>query len=233
MKRLLFAGALAFAAIGQALAADLPEPMPPPPPRAPAAYMPAVIAVYNWGGIYYGANGGYAFGNSQWTNPAIAANSNSSGTFSTTGFVVGPTLGVNVQTDALVFGLEGDFDGSWLDGKTTNTFCLVACETKNTWIATLRGRFGYAADRVLFYGTAGGAYGNIRSGINGFFDNSDKPGWVAGAGIEGAFTDNWTARVEYLFVQFSNATCNLSCPVNTTVKLDTSMIRLGLDYKFR
>ena len=230
MKRLLLAGALAFAAIGQVFAADLPEPMP-PPPRAPAVYMPAVIAVYNWGGIYYGVNGGYGFGNSQRTNTAVTPNS--SGSFSTSGFVVGPTLGVNVQTDAFVFGLEGDFDGSWIDGKLTNTFCLVACETKNTWLATLRGRVGYAADRMLFYGTAGGAYGNVLSGFNGFFDKSSEPGWVAGAGIEAAFSDNVTARIEYLFVELQNATCNTSCAVGTTVKFDTSLIRFGIDYKFR
>ena len=41
---------------GAALAADLP---PSPPPRAPAVYVPAVLPVYNWAGVYIGglANG--------------------------------------------------------------------------------------------------------------------------------------------------------------------------------
>jgi outer membrane immunogenic protein len=228
MKRILVSVMLSVVAAGQALAADLPQAL---PPQAPAAYIPTVVPVYNWGGIYFGVNGGYAFGQTKWTNNSFVPNT--SGSFSANGFVVGPTLGANFQTDAFVFGVEGDFDGSWIDGKTTNTFCVVACETKNTWLATLRGRFGYAADRVLFYGTAGGAYGNIKTGINGLFDTVDKAGWVAGAGIEAAFSDNVTARLEYLFVDLSSATCNLSCPVNTTVKFDTSMIRLGVDYKFR
>ena len=73
MKRFLFAGALAFVAVGQAAAADLPQPMPlPPPPQAPAAYIP-LATVYNWGGIYWGVNGGYAFGTSEWTDPASSS----------------------------------------------------------------------------------------------------------------------------------------------------------------
>ncbi|HUI13070.1 MAG TPA: outer membrane beta-barrel protein [Xanthobacteraceae bacterium] len=248
MKRLLIAGALAFAAAGQALAADLPAPA--PPPQAPAAYVPTVAPVYNWGGIYFGANGGYAFGNSEWSDPNNPVTPNT-GDFSTTGFLVGPTVGVNFQTDAFVFGIEGDFDASWLDGKTSNAYCGAAigfpggqCETKNTWLGTVRGRIGYAADRVLFYATAGGAFGNIDTGVNGGFVKSTKAGWTAGAGVEVAFADNWTARVEYLFVDLQNATCNAAdpcgvnflttgLPANQTVKFDANLIRLGVDYKFR
>jgi outer membrane immunogenic protein len=239
MQRLILAGALAFAAAGQALAADLPQA--PPPPQAPATYIPVVAPVYNWGGIYWGINGGYGFGNSEWTNPFFPPGS--SGTFSLSGGLVGGTLGVNFQSDAWVFGVEGDFDASWINGTETNAFCVVACETKNTWLGTFRGRIGYAADRVLFYGTGGLAYGNIEAGVTGGpFDKSTEPGWTAGAGVEAAFADNWTARIEYLFVDLENGSCvPASCgtgqmvvnTTNATVKFDTSLIRLGLDYKFR
>jgi outer membrane immunogenic protein len=247
MKRWLIAGALAFAAVGQAVAADLPQPE---PPRAPAVYVPVVAPVYNWGGIYYGINGGYGFGKSDWTDPNNFF-AGSTGNFNTNGFVVGPTLGANFQTDAFVFGIEGDFDWSGIDGKSSSGFCGVVllgasaqCETKNTWLGTLRGRVGYAADRVLFYGTAGGAFGNIESGIGGNFDNSTKAGWTAGAGVEAAFADNWTARIEYLFVDLQNGSCShggncgvnfatTGLPANDTVKFSTSLVRLGIDYKFR
>ncbi len=239
MKRLLMAGALAFAvAAGQALAADLPQPA--PPPQAPVAYVPTVAPVYNWGGIYFGANGGYGFGSSEWSDPNNFAAPNT-GNFSTTGFLVGPTVGVNFQTDAFVFGIEGDFDASWLDGKSSSAYCGVLgfgagaqCETKNTWLGTVRARVGYAADRVLFYGTAGGGVGNIEQGAQGAtnssFASSSKAGWTAGAGVEVAFADNWTARIEYLFVDLQNA--SLGTPT-TTVTFDASMVRLGVDYKFR
>ena len=246
MKRLSLAVALAFAA-GPALAADLPQP---PPPQAPATYVPVVAPVYNWGGIYWGINGGYGFGTSEWTDPNNASGVSSTGDFSTNGFVVGPTLGFNVQSDAWVFGLEGDFDSSWLDGKQSGTYCstlgfgTAQCETKNTWLGTFRARAGYAADRVLFYVTGGGAYGNIEAGVGGL-NKSSEPGWTAGAGVEAAFADNWTARIEYLFVDLKDATCNTAnpcgndliggvpVPANQTVKFDANLIRFGVDYKFR
>jgi outer membrane immunogenic protein len=234
MTRLLIAAALAFAAVGQAIAADLPEAAP-PPPRAPAAYMPVVAPVYNWGGIYYGINGGYAFGKTEWTNSLNAAGS--TGDFSTSGYAVGPTLGANIQADAFVFGVEADFDAMGIQGTNTSAFCPAGCETKETWLGTVRARAGYAVDRVLFYGTAGGAFGNIETGTNGFFDKSTKGGWTAGAGVEAAFADNWTARVEYLYVDLQNATCsslgNCGFPAGDTVSFTTSVIRVGLDYKFR
>ena len=148
-----------------------------------------------------------------------------------------------------MFGIEGDFDGSWIDGKDSSCsfsphFPLppsnsATCETKNTWLGTVRARAGYAADRVLFYGTAGGAWGNIQANTGTLtstsFQNTSKLGWTAGAGVEVAFADNWTARVEYLFVDLTNATLPglYSPPAQTTVKFDANMVRLGVDYKFR
>ena len=254
MKRLLIAGALAFAATGSVLAADLPQAA--PPPQAPAVYVPTVAPVLTGAAVSFGANGGYGFGNSEWSDPNNLAAPNT-GNFSTTGFLVGPTVGVNFQTDAFVFGIEGDFDASWLDGKSSSGYCgsgfpgggggtlgfgtAAQCETSNSWLGTVRARVGYAADRVLFYGTAGGAFGNIEAGANGGLLSSTKAGWTAGAGVEVAFADNWTARVEYLYVDLENATCSTAnpCgvdaagPANQTVKFNANLIRLGVDYKFR
>jgi len=229
MRRFVMAAALAFAAAGSALAADLPQP-PPPPPQAPATYVPTVAPVYNWGGIYFGANGGYGFGDSKWTIASVTT-----GTFDVSGFVIGPTVGVNYQTDAFVFGVEGDFDGSWIKG-TTNTLCISpACQTNNNWLATARVRGGYAADRVLFYVTGGGAFGSILANTSGTtLQKENEPGWAAGAGVEAALTDNITARAEYLYVDLQHA--SLTSPIPTapvTVDFSASFVRLGLDYKFR
>ena len=54
---------------GSAWAADLP----PSPPRAPAVYVPAVLPVYNWAGVYVGINGGWGWGNAKYTANAFAA----------------------------------------------------------------------------------------------------------------------------------------------------------------
>src|ERR1700730_17758053 len=92
MKRILVSVMLSVIAVGHALAADLPQAM---PPQAPAAYIPTVVPVYNWGGIYFGVNGGYAFGQTKWTNNGFVPNT--SGNFSATGFVVCPPLGAYFQ----------------------------------------------------------------------------------------------------------------------------------------
>ena len=154
MKRWLFAGALAFATVGQGLASDLPPPAAPVPPRAPAAYIPPVSPVYNWGGLYFfGLDLGYGFGTSSWSDPTDPGGT--TGNFNLRGFLTGATIGANFQTDAFVFGAEADFAGSFIDGKVSSPFCSTGtqCETKNFWFSTPRGRLGYAADRVLFYGT--------------------------------------------------------------------------------
>src|SRR5581483_1443687 len=121
MKRISLAATILVAAVGQVWAADLPAPAP-PPAQAPAAYIPAPSPVYNWGGVYFGINGGYGFGSSKWTTTPGAT----TGTFNTSGFLVGGTIGANVQFDAFVLGLEGDFDGSWLDG-TSSTCTPATC----------------------------------------------------------------------------------------------------------
>ena len=140
MKRILIAGVLALTAGGQALAADLPQPGP-PPPRAPATYVPVPAPVFTWTGIYLGINGGYAFGDSNWSIPGLVP----TGNFSTDGFLVGGTVGGNYQWGQFVLGIEGDWDWQDLNGTTFVTGgsgCGLGCETKSDWLATVRGRAG-------------------------------------------------------------------------------------------
>jgi outer membrane immunogenic protein len=230
MKRIFATAMLLIVGTAGAMAADLPQPMP-PPPQAPAMYVPAVAPVYNWGGIYLGINGGYGFGNSNWTGGAA-----SSGTFTTNGFVAGGTLGFNYQWDALVVGAETDLDFTGITGNGPPAFC-TDCKTSNDWLGTTRGRVGWAVDRMLFYGTAGVAYGNIQANANGITNTSTEIGWTAGLGVEAAITDNLTARLEYLYVDLSSGSCTTACGAPPfaaqSVSFDQNLIRAGLDFKFR
>ena len=233
MKRILIAGALALAAGGQALAADLPQPGP-PPPRAPATYVPAPVPVFSWTGIYIGVNGGYAFGDSNWSDPILG----STGNFSTDGFLIGGTIGGNYQWGQFVLGIEAD--GDWANlNCTTNSVaggCAFAgCTTQSDWLATVRGRAGYAFDRFLVYGTGGAAFGNLEAAAGVLpFSSSTQTGWTAGGGVEFAFTPNWTAKVEYLYVDLGNQSCPFaSCAgTATTVSLTENIVRAGINYKF-
>jgi outer membrane immunogenic protein len=222
MKRVILAGVFTVAAAGLALAADLPQPAP-PPPQAPAAYVPVVAPVYNWSGIYVGINGGWGIGTADWTPVGGTRNS-----VSANGGVIGGTLGFNYQMGAF----EGDFDWSAINSSTASTACAVSanCQSGNTWLSTLRGRAGFAVDRVLFYGTAGGAFANEQITANGVTDTQTQAGWTAGAGVEAAFADNWTAKIEYLYVDLGTATCNI-CG-GTTVSITDNLVRGGVNFKF-
>ena len=230
MKRLAIALAFALAAGGQALAADMPMPYPVPPP----AYIPPV-PFYNWTGFYIGINGGGAFGTSNWTDPIDGP----TGNFNTSGYLIGGTVGANYQIGSWVLGVEGDGDWTNLSGTTFNASCAgFGCTTQSNWLATIRGRAGWAWDRVLFYGTAGGAFANVQAAAGALpFSSTTQAGWTAGVGVEYAFLPNWTAKLEYLFVDLSNASCGVaSCGatggVNTTVTFNENVVRGGVNFKF-
>jgi len=232
MKRILIAGAIALAAGGQALAADLPPG--PPPSRAPATYVPVAVPYYNWGGIYIGVNGGYDYGRTDWT-----AAGGTTGTFNAPGFLVGGTLGANFQAGAFVFGVEGDLDYSRLSGSTTcGPAPGVSCQTSENYLGTARLRAGYAWDRVLFYATGGGAFGSITATTPLGSNSNNEFGWTAGAGIEYAFAQNWTAKVEYLYVSLQNGSCStvvcagVSPGLSPSVSLNENIARAGINYKF-
>jgi outer membrane immunogenic protein len=121
------------------------------------------------------------------------------------------------------------------------------------WFGTLRGRIGVlATPRVLFYGTGGLAYGSIKTtgaltSFNGFgvavtsvASNSDvRVGWTVGAGIEGKITNNWSAKLEYLYMDFDSfrAGSFTTAPVvalgaNVDTRFHDHILRAGLNYTF-
>src|ERR1700683_812585 len=227
MKRILWAGAFALVAGGQALSADLP---PPVAPRAPATYVPTTVPVYNWSGIYIGANGGYAVGTSSRNNAAAGL---TTGNFNTNGGLAGGTVGGNVQWGAAVLGIEGDWDWSNLNGTSNIGGCGPGCQTKANWLSTVRGRAGWAIDRVLLYGTGGAAFAPVQAGFNGGpFQSTTQVGWTAGAGLEFAFAPNWTAKAEYLYADLGSSNCTVDCFGNASVKFTENIVRAGINFKF-
>ncbi len=220
MKRvcLAFIGLATLA--GTAAAADLPRPAP-QPYSPPAAFAPA----YNWTGFYIGLNGGGGFGGSKW---------DSTGSFSVDGGLVGSTVGYNYQFGQVVVGVEGDIDWSDINGSTTSG-CPLPCKTANTWLSTVRGRLGYAADRFMPYVTGGAAFGNIRATMPGVSQTDNTAGWTFGGGIEAAIAGPWTAKVEYLYVDLGSFNCGVNCvagmPVDN-VSFHSNILRAGLNYRF-
>lgn len=212
-------------AAASALAADVLPSRPMPMPRAPV-YVP----FFSWNGFYVGLNAGYGFGDSSWTEPVTGIGT---GNFNVSGAMVGGTLGYNMQFGSAVFGIEADIDWSNVKGSST-TNCPLECETRNTWLGTVRGRIGYAFDRFLPYFTGGGAFGEVKGDVTGVNVASKTPfGWTLGAGLEYAFMSNWSAKLEYLYVDLGTLQCPATaCAVTTDIAFKTGVVRGGLNYKF-
>lgn len=223
MKKALLAGvgfaALALMAGGAANAADLPRRM---PVKAPAYVSP----VYDWTGFYVGLNGGWGFGSSRWSGIPTS--------FDVDGGLVGGQVGYNWQRGPWVFGLEGDID--WADVNGSSGACAIgACQTKLSWLSTVRGRVGWAVDRFLPYVTGGAAFGDVQATRPGFAgQTSTQAGWTLGAGVEFALPANWTAKVEYLYVDLGDFNGGASCSLVATNNVDftTNIVRAGLNYRF-
>jgi outer membrane immunogenic protein len=168
---------------------------------------------YNWSGFYLGVNGGGGWGDS-----------GSSGEFRG---LVGGTVGFNYQVSQAVFGLEGDID--WSDLRRSGSCASFSCEARNNWLSTVRGRAGYAFDRVMPYVTGGVAFGDIRTSAAGIGDsNATKTGWTVGGGLEAAIAGQWTAKVEYLYVDLGSG----DSPVGSSENFKTNIVRAGINYRF-
>lgn len=193
---------------------------------------PVVVPVFTWTGFYLGIVGGYDWGKTRWDIEGTEF-----ARFDSNGGTVGGTIGYNYQFyNNVVLGLETDL--AW-SGAKGDFDCLVGvnCESKNRWIGTLRPRLGYAFDRFLPYVTAGAAYGSVRLRVRDdvnddtFTDSNTRFGWAAGVGVEYAFTNQFTGKLEYMHTDLGNDDYQLG---DTTVraKWRGDGIRVGFNYKF-
>lgn len=237
--RTLVLSTLCSVVIGSsAFAADLPRPAPvyvsPPPPAR---------VIYNWSGFYVGVNFGGGFSR-QDTSLVVAGTGATvaTGNVSPRGIIVGDQIGYNWQAGQWVFGAEADFQGSLQkgDGTLNGGGASVSYSSRLRWFGTVRGRVGMAFDRFLPYVTAGWAFG--RGSLDGtsasvqFNQDKSYSGWTVGGGAEWAFLRNWSAKAEYLYINFGDGPTSLAATgpsVNiTSGKLTTHIARVGLNYHF-
>jgi outer membrane immunogenic protein len=271
MKKFLIATAGLVALAAPALAADM---APAPYTKAP----PVMVApIYNWTGFYIGGNVGGAWENGSSTEVP-------SGVFVTTfpgqalplavgsrsGFTGGGQFGYNWQASAWVFGLEADFNylgfgsksaavggiGPTFFGSGAAPNTLTYNVGRENFFGTVRGRIGYAWDRVLLYVTGGLAYGNgftnsvtytnaapgvIYATFQG--NSGNNVGGTVGAGVEVAMGNGWSVKGEYLYVDLNNHNRTLLPTVVVGVAATGasfadsggdrfSVARVGLNYKF-
>jgi high affinity Mn2+ porin len=227
-SRSVFAGVglSLFALDGPAGAADMP------------VKAPHIQAVFDWTGLYIGAHAGYSRGSSSavLSDPATLAASN---TFS--GTIGGVQAGYNYRLrSGLLFGVEADitFPNYLTSNSVVSLLATAQSDLTEQWdfVATARGRVGYAAGPWLAYATGGLAWAGERflnSPANGTDEKvlNTRLGWAAGAGIEYAFAPHWSARLEYLYSRFERADIRFPSGTQYTSTLDFQSLRVGLNRK--
>jgi outer membrane protein OmpA-like peptidoglycan-associated protein len=219
-----------------------------------------------WSGAEIGLQGGYAFDGSSGNfhcptgfldggEGAATCATNEGGdpvfhyNFNTSGFLGGGHVGYNWQFGHTVLGLEGDAEGASVSGSTTKTPRGFGVHTKMDFDASIRGKLGWAFDRVLLYGTGGVAFGDVETdyrvaagpgpgpGGGPLFPaggtNGVRVGWTGGGGLDYAITPNWQAGVEYRYTDLgSKGFANRALFVSDDNAYSFSAVRLSITYRF-
>jgi outer membrane immunogenic protein len=228
--------------------------------KAPLRKVP-VAQVYDWTGPYVGVNVGGSVGRSlTHTSDAGPLSENETTYLSATGAVGGAQIGYNWQIPSflnLVLGVEADIQASGQRGSACLANCLLDgtitlnLQQKIDWFGTARARVGLASGPVLSYVTAGFAYGHVNTsgsfvgfaapGIPFTLDNNTRGGFAVGSGVEATLGGNWTAKLEYLYVNLGQsnllvetgpAAVIFGTPVAVTAQARDHIYRGGLNYRF-
>lgn len=219
---------------------------PAPGPVAPAGIIqdPSLLApVWNWSGFYLGGHLGGTWGRKELQPTSgffgfVAA----PGRGDIDGFVGGGQAGVNYQIANWVLGVEGAYSWSDLDGYAPCVRSFFTCHTRVDQVGTLAGRFGYAYGNLMFFTKAGGASASakhdmVRFGTANVF-NADvtRAGWLLGSGIEYGFTPNWSAKIEYNYMDFGNRSVAFADQFGNIANVDVDQViqdvKVGVNYRF-
>jgi opacity protein-like surface antigen len=225
---------------------------------------PAAVA-YDWTGFYLGAFAGAGVGNADWGfQPGFFPAGGTGANSRPAGVLVGGAAGYNKQYGQWVVGLEGDIAATNAKGGAgcaTNEFNALFpigqnCNADVKWVATGTAKLGYAWDRVMVYGKAGGAWADTKldaacnsdpflfvnlncfasGGPNLFAQHSiatfGQFGWVVGAGFELALTPSWSAKAEYNYINFGSKDVVLEDTTRVHFKQDFNQVKIGVNYHF-
>ena len=222
----------------------------------------------NWSGAYFGTQGGYGFGRTGWPDFADPTTPDS-GKYDVKGWLAGGTVGVNAQAGAFVFGVEGEWMWTGIKGSQTMSVdagagatLTLGLATKVNWLAIAAARAGFVVgDKLMIYGKAGVALADETHTFDETFSAGPASitdqlsakalhtGVVAGAGVEYALGNNWSAKFEYDYIRMlgqaytgtgfesANAppvavgTIDLFSSFNQ-MSQDLHIIKLGVNYHF-
>ena len=213
MKKILLSSVALFGFAGAASAADLPSRYAPPAPVVAAA------PIFTWTGFYVGVNAGYGW-NDDADDVVFGATTIPGVSDDDGGFIGGAQVGYNYQIGSFVVGLEGDIQYADFGGVTYTFPTGTVTLDSEDWFGTVRARAGVAFDRALIYATGGFAFTDNRSG------------WTLGGGLEYAFTNNLSAKIEGLYVNLDEDDFTFAGTNYSTGDSDFGVVRAGLNFRF-
>ena len=204
-----------------------------------------IPVVYDWSGVYVGANGGWGT-ESRCFDSVTAAGTfvASDGCHNTSGAVAGGQIGFRLQSSSWVFGLE--FQGDWANLSGSNPSILnppAVNRSRTDAFGLFTGQVGYAWNTVLLYFKGGAAVvadrNDILSGGVVVATAADENRWggALGGGVEFSFAPNWSAAIEYdhLFIANNNTTFTSTTSTATgfaRIRGDTDMVTIRLNYRW-
>jgi outer membrane immunogenic protein len=224
-----------FAAVAGDLPAAPPEPVAPPEAAAP----------YSWTGFYLGTAAGWAQtdtdydihvskrGSKSHSSPSLVKNGISGSIFA----------GYNLQlSNNVVFGAETDLS-FLLVGKERTAAGVNFITAHTNYVGSVRGRLGYAFDRVLLYSTGGLAFASPvthipTTAISVNSGDGTRLGWTVGGGAEYAFSGNWIAGIEYRHSEYETEDHSYkpAHPKNTRIRFSqdptVNQVTARVSYKF-
>jgi outer membrane immunogenic protein len=247
--KLLAAAAVLSGLAQSAAAADMPAKAYTPPPP-----------VWSWTGFYVGVHFGGAWGTKELTmRDTLTSIPFETDPIALNSFLGGVQAGLNYQFNQVVIGVEAQQSWTQLNGRTGIGECFTptsitvnfTCRTNAKWLGTVAGRFGFAVDRALIYAKGGGAWlheiidfhdgGVIGTNLLLTSLTTNRWGWMAGAGVEYAIFSNWSAKIEYNYLDFGTENYSLTLPAsvnpggvanNIDVRERIHLVKFGLNYRF-
>jgi outer membrane immunogenic protein len=203
---------------------------------------PPVVPPFSWTGFYIGGHLGGGWSSFRGSDPATGMVDPDS--VHGNGILGGGEIGYNFQTGPWALGIEGE--ASWSDVKISQSDPFggigLNLTVKNDYVATVGGRLGYAFDRWMVYGKGGAAWTrdkvDVADGLGGTATGRfSRTGWMAGVGVEYAFADHWSAKLEYNYLKFGDQLETLTttgglAATPSNVELDMQTVKAGINYRF-
>src|SRR5262249_25776145 len=211
-------------------------------------------AIWDWTGMYFGGHIGYGWGKKELVDIFPTPDGEVDGNPSINGFLGGIQIGYRHQFNKLVVGIQGDYSWSGV-GAHFNcfTFGNQQCNARTQWFSTLTASLGVLiTPQALLYVKGGGAavrdqFSDVattaatRNGVHSlpgvnFEAEQTRLGYTAGVGFEWMFDRNWSAFIEYDYMNFGSHVVTFQGELANAffpelIKQEIQMVKLGFNYK--